>query len=200
MKLFDFFKIFTKKTIPTNEAKEVSFIPSFWEDDYCQIEIIPFENKDFIIKTFRQINELFDKSKSDFGFTDTFERGQMPLKTFSKEIRTDYLQKLLLSFEFEKAKNINYNSHKIIDCEKGLTKAFGFSNFTIFFDTEFEFVKNIWLSNSLIVSVKQYDLIKSALYSLGEECEMLLVDWNSLELFDLKDRNQIDKYLMDYWK
>ena len=103
-------------------------------------------------------------------------------------------------FEFEKAKNINYNSHKIIDCEKGLTKAFGFSNFTIFFDTEFEFVKNIWLSNSLIVSVKQYDLIKSALYSLGEECEMLLVDWNSLELFDLKDRNQIDKYLMDYWK
>jgi hypothetical protein len=67
-------------------------------------------------------------------------------------------------------------------------------------DTQDEFVKNIWLSISLIVSVGQYDLIKSALYCLGEECEMVLVDWNSLELFDLRDRIQIDKYLNDYWK
>jgi hypothetical protein len=124
----------------------------------------------------------------------------MPVTTLSKEIRTDYLETLLTGFKFEKAKSIKYDSHKTLDCQTGSTKAYGFPNFTIFFDTKDEFVKNIWLSNGLIVEVKQYDLIKSALYSLGEECEMILVDWNSTEIFDLRDRNQINEYLMDYWK
>ncbi|MGE9311641.1 hypothetical protein ACLOAU_08345 [Niabella sp. CJ426] len=200
MKLFDFFRIFRQETTSRSKVKIDSYLPSFWEDDYCQIEIVPIENKEYIIKTIEQINDLADKSGTDSGFTETFVRGQMPTTTFSKEIRTDYLQQLLTGFEFEKAKKINYDSHKILDCETGIIKAFGFSNFTVFFETQEDFVRNIWLSINLIVSVKQYDLIKSALHSLGEECEMVLVDWNSLELFDLRDINLIDKYLMDYWK
>jgi hypothetical protein len=87
-----------------------------------------------------------------------------------------------------------------LNCETGRTKAFGFSNFTIFFDTEDEFVKNIWIHIGLIVSAPQFDLIQDVLYTLGEECELLLIDWNSLELFDLADKTQIQKYLMGYWK
>ena len=200
MRLFDIFKILRQRTTAKNEFKADSYLPSFWEDDYCQIEIAPVENKEYILKTIGQISDLANNSRTDFGFTETFGRGQMPVKTYSKEIRTDYLEKLLTGFQFEKAKSINYDSHKILDCETGPTKAYGFTNFTIFFDTQDEFVKNIWLSISLIVSVRQYDLIKSALYYLGEECEMVLIDWNSLELFDLRDRTQIDKYLNDYWK
>lgn len=200
MKLLDIFKMFGQKNTSKNEVKANSYLPSFWEDDYCQIEIVPFENKEYILKTIEEIYDLGNNSRTDFGFTETFARGQMPLSTYSKEIRINYLAKLLTGFEFEKAKSIHYESHKILDCETGLTKAYGFSNFTFFFDTENEFVKNIWLSISLIVSVKQYDLIKSALYCLGEECKMVLVDWNSMELFDLRDRKQIDKYLNEYWK
>lgn len=200
MKLFDFFKIFLQEATSRIEVKSDGYLPSFWEDDYCQIEIVPFENKEYILKTIEQINDLANKSRTDFGFNEIFGRGQKPVTTFSKEFRTDYLQQLLTGFEFERAKSIDYDSHKILNCETGRTKAFGFSNFTMFFDTEEEFVKNIWLSISLIVSVKQYDLIKFALYNLGAECEMVLVDWNSLELFDLRNKNQIDKYLMDYWR
>jgi hypothetical protein len=200
MKLVDFFKIFRQKIASKSEAKIDGYLPSFWEDDYCQVEIVPCENKDYIVRTIEQIKDLADKSRTDFGFTEVFERGQMPARTFSKEIRADYLQELLTCFQFNKAKHISYCSYKILDCETGLTKAFGFNNFTLFFDTEGEFVKNIWLSISLIVSVEQYGLIKSALHRLGEECEMVLVDWNCLDLFDLSNKNHIDKYLMTYWK
>nr|WP_315221646.1 hypothetical protein [uncultured Flavobacterium sp.] len=200
MKLLDIFKIFRQKTTAKNEVMAGGYLPSFWEDDYCQIELAPFENKDYILKTFREISDLTNNSKTDFGFTETFCRGQMHIKTYSKEIRIEYLEKLFTSFEFEKAKSINYDSHKILNCEIGPTKAYGFPNFTIFFDTEEEFVKNIWMSISLIVSVRQFDLIKSALYCLGEECEMVLIDWNSLKLFDLRDSTQIDKYLNYYWR
>jgi hypothetical protein len=143
---------------------------------------------------------MAEKSKTEFGFTDTFGRGQMPTTTLSKEFRTDYLQTLLTGFEFEKAKNINYDNSKIIDCQTGLTKAYGFQSFTIFFDTKGDFINNIWISSSLITSNKEYNLIKSALYSLGEECEVVMVDWNSSQIVDLGNKNQIDNYLKGYWK
>ena len=176
------------------------YVPSFWEDDYCQIEIVPSENRTFIQKQSEQIDELATKSRTDYGFTEIFGRGPMPATTVSKEISVDYFEKTLTDFKFQKARHIRYDKNEILNCETGKTKAFGFSNFTIFFDTEDEFVKNIWIDIGLIVSAPQFDLIQDALYTLGEECELILIDWNSLELFDLADRNHIQKYLMGYWK
>ncbi len=199
MKLSDFFKLFRKEPASNDEAK-ADYLPSFWEDDYCQIEIVPSENIEHILKTIDQINDLATHSGTDSGFTETFGRGPMPVTTFSREIRTDYLQRMLTDSGFEKAKNIRYNGRKILDCETGLTKAYGSSNFTVFFDTEQECVKNIWLSTHLIISVRQKDSIESVFTDLGEQCKMVLIDWTSLELFDLRDQKQIDDYLMGYWK
>jgi hypothetical protein len=124
MKILDFFKTFFKETTLGNRVKTEGYLPSFWEDDYCQIEIVPFENREFILKTSEQINDLANNSKTEFGFTNTFGRGQMPVTTLSKEIRTDYLETLLTGFKFEKAKSIKYDSHKTLDCQTGSTKAY----------------------------------------------------------------------------
>ncbi|WP_276505069.1 hypothetical protein [Terrimonas pollutisoli] len=200
MGLFSFLKFLKPDKTKSIKFDPNEYVPAFWEDGYCQIEIVPFENKAFIQKQAGQIDELATKSRTDYGFSATFERGSMPFKTVSKEIRVDYLEKTLTDFQFQKARHIRYDKSEILDCESGATKAFGFSNFTIFFDTEGEFVKNIWMHIGLIVSSPQFDLIQAALYALGEECELILIDWNSLELFDLADKKQIQKYLMGYWK
>src|SRR5258706_5367263 len=148
----------------------------------------------FIQKQAEQIDELATKSRTDYGFTETFGKGPMPVTTVSKEIRFDYFEKTLTDFKFQKARHIRYDKNNILNCETGKTKAFGLSNFTIFFDTEDEFVKSIWIDIGLIVSAPQFGLILEALYTLGEECELVLIDWNSLELFDLADKTQIQKY------
>ncbi|MCX6180576.1 MAG: hypothetical protein NT150_01435 [Bacteroidetes bacterium] len=198
MNLKSFFKLFSRKKPPTITSNE--YLPSFWEDDYCQIEIVPFENKEFILDQTEQIADLANRSKTEFGgFTETFGRGSMPAKTISKEIRVDYLEHALKGFEFQKAKNIRYET-KVLDGETRKVKAFGISSFTIFFDIENEFVKNMWVSINLIVSVKDFKNISSALYELGESCELVLIDWNSLELYDLRDKTQVNKYLRGYWK
>jgi hypothetical protein len=200
MGLFSFLKFLKPDKPKQIEFATNEYVPSFWEDDYWQIEIVPYENKTFIQKQAGQIDELASKSKTDYGFTATFGRGPMPVTTVSKEIRVDYLERTLTGFQFQKARHIRYDKNEVLNCESGKTKAFGFSNFTIFFDTEDEFVKNIWIDIGLIVSAPQFDLIQNALYTLGEECELVLIDWNRLELFDLADRTQIQKYLMGYWK
>ena len=200
MGLFYFLKFFKSNKVSTTNFDSNEYVPAFWEDDYCQVEIVPFENKEFILKQARQIDELAGKSKNDYGFSEIFGRDEMLTATISKKIRIDYLENTLTSFQFQKAKHIRYDKGTILNCETGKTKAFGFSNFTIFFDTEDELVKNIWIDIGLIVSVKQFDLIESALHSLGQKCGLILIDWNSLKLFDLADKTQIQNYLMRMFK
>jgi hypothetical protein len=200
MGFFSFLRRRISNELPVPGADPNEYIPAFWDDDYCQIEIVPKENKEFIKKQIGQIEDVSAKSKVDYGFTDIFVRGKMPNPTISKELRADYLEKTLLSFQFLKAKHIRFDGREILNCETGDTKAFGFSNFTIFFDTHAEFVKNIWIDIHLIVSAPQFDTIQAALYALGEECELVLIDWNSSELFDLADKTKIEKYLTGYWK
>ncbi|WP_220700074.1 hypothetical protein [Sphingobacterium puteale] len=205
MKLLDFFKIFKRKTTARRKLEADGYLPLLWEDDYCQVVIVPLENMAYVLKSIAEIEPLSEVSRTDFGFTEIFEHGEMPITTISKEIREDYLMELLTVFGFERATHIDYNYDKIIDCTTRQTKAFGFSNFTIFFEIEGEFVKHVWLSISERVSlaetsVKKFEHIKSVLYRLGEECEMILVDWNSMELIDLRNRYQINNYLNYFWK
>lgn len=200
MKLLSIIKRFRKKDSKTLDSNSKDYLPTFWEDDFCQIEIVPAENLDYIKEQITQIDSLSQKANDGFGFKEIHGRDSMPLSTLTREIRIDYFEKVLESFEFQRAKQIRYDADKLLDCQNGKIKALGFNSFTIFFDFDEEFVKNIWISNGLIVSTKEYDCIRSVLYILGEECNLILIDWNSLKVTDLKDKTQIDKYLMDYWK
>lgn len=200
MKLLSILKRFWRKDSKTLDSKSKDYLPSFWEDDFCQIEIVPIENQDYIKEQITQIDSLSKKSHDGLGYTEIYGRDSMPISTITKEIRIDYFEKVLESFDFQRAKQIRYDADKLLDCQNGKIKAFGFNSFTIFFDFDDEFVKNIWISNGLIVSTKEYDNIKSALYALGDECNFILIDWNSLKITDLKNKTHIDKYLMDYWK
>jgi len=200
MGFFSFLKRWKANKTPMVESDPNEFVPALWEDDYCQVEIVSYENQAFIKKQSTGISDLAEKSKSPLGFNESFERGAMPFPTLTKEIRIDYLEYTLSGFGLPKAKHIRYGAKQIFDCASGNTKAFGYYNFIIFFDSEEEFVKNIWITTGLIVDIIQFDLIVSVLYDLGESLEFILIDWDSLELIDLRDRRQIEKYLRGYSK
>lgn len=195
MGLFD--KIFGRKKNPEIEDEN---LPSFWEDDYCQIEIIPRKNIEHIDKSIKQIDEFTEKTRTEYGFTDIFVREGLPFPTINEELRTDYFEKLLTEKGFEKAMKIRYDGYTIIDCSKTTSNAFSLPCFNIFYDCEDEFVKNVWISISLITSNEHYTKILETLYELGEGCDLVLIDWNSSELIDLSNRQQIKDYLMSYWK
>lgn len=195
MGLFD--KIFGRKMNPKIEDEN---LPSFWEDDYCQIEIVPRKNIEHIEKSIKQIDEFTEKTRTENGFTDIFMREDLPFPTINEELRTDYFEKLLAEMGFEKAMKIRYDGYTIIECSKTTSNAYSLPCFNFFYDCDNEFINNIWISTSLITSNDHFNKILEALYELGESCEMVLINWNSSELIDLADRNQIKEYLMSYWK
>jgi len=193
MRLFD--KIFRRKTKIKIEDES---LPSFWEDDYCQIEIVPRKNIEHIEKSIKQIDEFTEKTRAEFGFTDIFMREDLPFPTINEELRIDYFEGLLIEKGFEKAMKIRYDGYTITDCSNTTSNAFSLPCFNFFYDCNNEFIKNIWISTSLITSNDHFNKIIEALYELGESCELVLINWNSLELIDLTDRNQIKEYLMSY--
>jgi hypothetical protein len=195
MGIFD--KIFGRKT---NTKKEDENLPSFWEDDYCQIEIVPRKNIEHIEKSIKQIDAFTEKTRTEYGFTDIFMREGLPFPTINEELRIDYFKKLLTEKGFEKALKILYDGYTIMDCSKTTTNAFSLPCFNFFYDCNDEFINNIWISTSLITSNDHFNKISEALYELGESCELVLINWNSSELLDLADRNQIKEYLISYWK
>ena len=192
-----FGKIFGRKNISQNEDKN---LPSFWEDDYCQVEIVPRKNVEHIQTSIKQIVDFTEKTRTEYGFTAIFMREGMPFPTLNEELRIDYLEKLLTEKGFEKAKQIRYDGYTITDFSKTTSNAFSLPCFNFFYDCKDEFINNIWSSTSLITSTDHFNKILETLYELGEGCELVLINWNSSELIDLSDRKQIEKYLMSYWK
>ena len=70
MGLFE--KIFRRITNPKIEDES---LPSFWEDDYCQIEIVPRQNLENIKSTINQIDNFTEnleklRTLSSFHFKD----------------------------------------------------------------------------------------------------------------------------------
>lgn len=195
MRLFD--KLFGLKKNPEMEEEN---LPSFWEDDYCQIEIVPRKNIEHIDKSIKQIDEFKEKKRTEYGFTDILVREDLPFPTINEELRSDYFEKLLNEKGFEKAMKIRYDGYTIIECSKTTSNAFSLPCFNFFYDCEEEFIKNIWISISLITTTEHYSKILETLYELGEGCELVLIDWNSSKQIDLSNRKQIVSYLKRYRK
>lgn len=183
-----------------NSKDSDEYIPFYIEDDYLQIELVPKQNTDFIQKQMDEIRKFSQNHFDGAGYTDIHVRENIHVETKSLELRTDYVTAVLERHGFNRAKRINYRGYMY---PENNTIAYGFPNFTVFVSTydDDELVKVIWLHvYSLIMHVWQREAITNALYDLGTSTDLVLADWNSLELYDLSDKKDIDRFLQDYWK
>lgn len=191
MGIFD--KIFKKKS-PDKEPYDK--MPFYWIDDFCQIEIVPRKNIEHIKRSIKTIEKFELNTRTENGFTDIYIREDLPFPTSDEEFRKDYFDKLMAKNGLLVAKQINYDGRKIIECSAETTNAFSFGSFNIFYDCKNGLVTNIWIT-SLHSSKEHFDNILETLYEIGEEMQLILIDWNSSELIDLSNRNQIMKYLLN---
>jgi hypothetical protein len=177
-----------------------TYLPVLWEDEYCLVEIVSTENKSFIKKQASDIEDFSKKNFDGYGFKDMFVLGEMPAPTVSLELRVDAFEILLNRHRIPKAKQIQYGKGEKLDYEKSISKAHGFPQCTIFFNTvdAGEFINRIWFDIIPGISMEQLNLFQNLLYDLGKSYEFILVDWNSLELVELRDWVQVKNYLKNF--
>jgi hypothetical protein len=110
----------------SNKRTEPEYVPILWEDDYCQIELIPQENLTFSKQQINDTSSFAEEHRTELGYTNVFIRKENSTPTSSKEIRTDYLTHALISFQLPQLTRMRYEGGEVTSLRGRKTQAFGF--------------------------------------------------------------------------
>ncbi len=185
---------FTKSSIKTKRseltkteyrAKGTIF---YHEDDYCQIEIVPKENQSYLLKQADNITDFSTENE----YSDIYVREENKVSLKSRKIDKTELEKLLTELETEKHTEVTtgYGSEYRVKSEN--TIGFGKEYSAVYFDFENDKVRNIWVTNLFGLN---HDQVVDVFSKIGEKWNLVLMDWSSLELIDLTNKEMINKYL-----
>lgn len=181
------------------KLSEAEYVPTLWEDDYGQIELVPRENLGYLRLKLDAVAIFAKENQTDQGFTQSFERGDHPVSLLTHQINAELFRSALISFGLPELQKFRFEGGDIKYFAEGKTRAFGYPSFSLFFETEQDLVSKIWLSFSWMDNGVS-EMVAYYLQCLGEHIDLLMVDWNQLELVELKDQAQITGYLTGWLK
>jgi hypothetical protein len=165
---------------------------SIHEDDYCQIQFLPFENLEFVSNEMEEIIGFTHKNFSENGFEKIFERRNPNFPLLQKSISRLELENLIKKCNFEKIQNVNigYGS----SYKNSINYGFGTDECAILFECEKDIVKTIWLNFYWIAPEKQKENLKGLLMEIRELWNLILIDWNQCIVAELNEQS-LNKYL-----
>lgn len=163
----------------------------YHEDDYKQIEIVPSENFNELIKQAENVKDFEEKHFDGGGYTDMMVREENGFKLKQRGIQSDELDKILSELPIKRNNKVS-TGVRPGEISSENTIGFGENYNGIFFDFESDYVTGIWIAGSPNV---ESVIFAQVLNNIGNKWSLLLMDWNSLELIDLKNKEQIEKYL-----
>jgi hypothetical protein len=172
----------------------------FHEDDYCQIELLPIENEEYVKKEINTINEFSEdhKAPSGAGWTDMYirdNREQITLKDY--KIKCSELDTLLLKLT-EKCDKVytGYSSYRE-ECDN--TLGYSLNNINIFVSFEDNLVTKIWFDfylNEIGVANNLYNILKL----ISTKYDLLFVHWSWGYCSKIKTDLRLQDTLIEYSK
>lgn len=192
MSIFDIFK---RKKVQQNVIEENETRVYFHEDIYNQVEFLPRENKEYLKSENKKIENFAKENFDGHGFTDIYVRDESPKTISDKKIDFEELDKILLTLGLEKIAEVyeGYGSGKW-KCEN--TFAYVYDRAQIFVSLKDNLVHDFWVDGFRFhKDIETKNKLKSVLWRIGSEMNLLLNDWDLTVVIDLKEESEIEKYL-----
>jgi hypothetical protein len=172
-------------------------INNYHEDDFCQIELIPFDNLDFIKTEISNLHDFSNKHKvvNGIGWTDIYNRKENPIKTIDKNIHINEIETVLdkCSIKFDKVQT--GCGQYIQNCDNTISYGIN-NNSSIFFDFNSDkIVENIWM-NIYITTLSEKDDLHNIVNNLSLKFDFLLVGWGWEFYETINNIETIDEYLL----
>jgi hypothetical protein len=177
------------KLVPAHSGIKAAIF--FHEDDYGQVQILSNQNFDWLMKEAENVQDFSLRHNAGKGFTNVYLRKDEGLKLEERNIKVSEIEEMLSKLGLEKHGIV---STGIRPGEMLSENTFGYGeNYNgLFFDFKEDIVSNIWIAG--ILNVSDAKLI-ALLNEIGRKWSLVLMDWNSMDLIDLKSEVQIQKYL-----
>jgi len=182
---------FQAKSESEEERIDLSNSIFYDEDHYRQVEIVPSENFNELIKQAENVQDFAEKHFDGGGYTDMTVRAENGFQLKKRGIKSRELDLILSDLPIKRYTEV---STGIEPGEMRSENTYGYGeNYNgIFFDFESDSVTGIWIAGSPNIENEKFT---QTLISIGNKWNLLLMDWNTLELIDLKNKEQIEKYL-----
>ncbi|WP_196890194.1 hypothetical protein [Aureivirga sp. CE67] len=148
----------------------------FWEDNYLMIELIPRKNLE-------NGKLIYDKN---YNISYVVE---------DLNISLNEIEELFKELKIEKYQQVRYygGGETCVSRTKDVI-AYGSLESALFFGTTQEKVKNIWLDSYNWDEIEQTKLLE-AIHVLGQNFELILLDWTSETIVDLKNKEDLENYI-----
>jgi hypothetical protein len=170
----------------------------FHEDDYCQIELLPIENEDYVETEINNINGFSEEHKTSdgIGWTDMYIRNNIE-QIKLKDYKINHLElDAILSKFAERCEKIytGYSSYRE-ECKN----TFGYrkNEIAIFFSFEENIVTNIWFDfylDELEVAKDLYNILKT----ISNKYNLLFVHWSFGYYSKIKTDLGLEKKLISF--
>ncbi|MDC8003878.1 hypothetical protein POV27_07430 [Aureisphaera galaxeae] len=186
-----YFQVIKERDAAQTERKEIEGTIFYHEDDFGQIEIVPVENFDRLITEAQNVKDFAEKHFTGAGYSAMYEREETGLKLVDRKIEVSELTEILSKLSLEKHTKVT-SGIRPNEFVSEHTVGYGENYNGLFFDRKDNIVSNIWIAGRLNADD---NTTAAVLNEIGMKWDLLLMDWNSLELIDLKSKDQIKEYL-----
>ncbi len=167
----------------------------YWEDNYLMVELISRENLDFVNREVKRIQDFGEEHFDGSGFTGITEIGKIPVPTVNLKLDKNEVVEVLESAGLTKySKLIYYGGGEPTEMQNPKSIVFGDLNSGIFLEPKGEILEFIWFDSYNWKDINKTN-ITMGLHVLGKKYGLILVDWNSNQVVDLKNKPSIDEYL-----
>jgi hypothetical protein len=196
--LYKIKNLFVGEKLEMTVCDERSYLKT-WLDDECQVQFLPQENELEIKLLMDSILGKNSNNDNRFGFAQVTERGKFSHPLLDRQITPRDLEALLRKHNIERIELIERELGSKLPYEKSSEKAFR-CGYDFIFDLHRGFVNQFWILPHLIVSTKDFDNIEGFIHEFATHYNLILVDWNELEIVDVQELRVLRKELMTMFK
>jgi hypothetical protein len=167
----------------------------FHEDDYCQVQLVPFENHSSLMEEARKVKGFAHSNFDGVAYKDIYVRGDERLKLSDRKIKVSEFEMMLSTSGLGRTDQVTTgygSSHREV-CAN--TVGYGRSDCAILFDWKNETVEHVWLFFHWGTEGLNKRRLSDLVHKIGQNYNLILMDWNQLILTDIRQKEQADKYL-----
>ena len=164
-----------------------------WEDDYLMLELLPFDDLEFVKAETNRINGFAQEHFDGVGFTQITPINDKPIKTIEKLIDILDVENLLTKAGLEKVSQFHMQGVGLLQVDKALL-GFGTNKFAVMCDKQNGLLKNIWVTGHTETADEKQKLI-DALLSFGQTFNFIAVNWYRSQYYNLVERNNVKEFV-----
>jgi hypothetical protein len=174
------------------QKQSLSSLLFFHEDDFCQVELLPKENLNFIKLQCNQIESSSEKNFDGAGYKEIFIRDANPIGLSTISIQKSELENFLLELHLPRASEVLTGYGQDYRVQSLETVGFGSDYVAVYFHFQDDIVKKIWFTQIWNITGEK---LVPVLNKVGLKWNLLLVDWEAATFVELSDEQAIINYL-----